>query len=734
VNFEAIDAKQIKLLENRFTRVSQARFIRLLSQFNYTQANAIHLIPFLFHLNHPVLPGYVDKQTPCGLPSYTPDQLAIQLAKGISKTFEFKPRAYFKYEIASLYLMGSMGTLGQSFTSDLDLWVCITEAMSSKQRNKLTQKINLISEWLKSLGIVLNGYLVHCDDFKNQRHKKLDQESCGDTQNYLLLDEFYRTAIWLVGKKPLWWIVSATKNYDDYKSDLIAAHIIDQQEWIDFGEIRSIPTEEYVSASLWHFYKAIESPYKSLVKLILLEVYANQLNQDELLSNEYKALIYQGIDDLNKLDPYAMLLEKAESILKQKPERLEFLRRAFYLKVGCKIELTNKTKPDWRYQNIYDLVKIWGWNQARLNHLNQRLNWNVVELLKERKDLIRELNHSFEFLSSLANDQAAVNEASQEEFYQLKKQLDAVFYEKPNKLLKINYDITKGLLERELTLVEKNNIVDANQAEWLIYIGSIEQKELVFRQPFASDSNLFNLLAWCCYNQIIAFNSSYRVYSENSFYTDKKLQDLVKDLDLHCQAMTQLNQSNFSNNQKVNHIAIYINSQQDPLALEKQQGIYSILEETDIFCWGQNKINLVEQFDLYITNSWNENKVFSYQSKTAWIDFVIEYIEFFDSDQDLLEQQLSFFDQSELPSHYFQERLIELICQWKLLSKQSKTENKNYYYMAFGKGYIRINFNPDKITYNFYSDKNKLEQAIQKNSKQLSSITFDPYLKEIENN
>jgi len=89
VNFQVVDSK---LIEQRFTRLSETRFIKLLSHFNYAQANAIHLIPFLFHVNHPLLPGYVDKNTPCGLPNYSPNQLAIQLAKGISKSFEFKPR------------------------------------------------------------------------------------------------------------------------------------------------------------------------------------------------------------------------------------------------------------------------------------------------------------------------------------------------------------------------------------------------------------------------------------------------------------------------------------------------------------------------------------------------------------------------------------------------------------------------------------------------------------------
>ncbi len=721
VNFQVVDSK---LIEQRFTRLSETRFIKLLSHFNYAQANAIHLIPFLFHVNHPLLPGYVDKNTPCGLPNYSPNQLAIQLAKGISKSFEFKPRAYFKYEVASLYLMGSMGTLGQSFDSDLDLWVCITDELDIDQRVKLKRKINLISQWLKTLGITLNGYLVHCDDFKTHQQKSLSEESCGDTQNYLLLDEFFRTAIWLSGKKPLWWVIPPDKNYQGYQEQLNRQRI-KQHDWIDFGEVESIPVNECFTASLWHFYKAIESPYKSLVKLILLEVYARDLSHKQLLSTEYKTLVYQDVTDIEKLDPYAMLLQKAESILKHQPERLEFLRRAFYLKTSCKIELKNKIKQDWRYQEIYQLVKAWGWNQARLDYLNQRLDWNVSHLLKERQHLIRELNQSFDFLSGLGNKEERLENTNQEELKLLKRQLDAVFLEKTGKLLKINYGITKGLLETEVTLFKKA------EKQWLIYSSALEQSELALRQPFYLAESIFQLLAWAVYNKIISLTTSYRVYSDNLLYTDESLNKLVKNLLAENNLLEKSNSPDFLQQEKTNQIAIYLNTKNDPLSLEKEQGIYSVVEEADIFSWGKNTVNLIEQFDLLLVNSWGEYSTRSYQAKTAWLDFFIEYLDGFQSDSEFITKQLQLFNQSELPDHYFQDRLMSLLDTWNQLVGFSQNEQKPYVYlMALGDGYLRIAFEPGQVSYDFYSSKDKLIETLDKNN--LIECLIDPYLKGID--
>ena len=113
----------------------------MLSSFNLTQSDAIKLLPLLFHVNHPMLPGYVDKSTPSGIPSYSPKRIRKKkIAKTVSRSFKYQSRAYLRYQIVSLYLMGSTGTLAQSIRSDLDLWVCIDQQLDDKAKQKLQQK------------------------------------------------------------------------------------------------------------------------------------------------------------------------------------------------------------------------------------------------------------------------------------------------------------------------------------------------------------------------------------------------------------------------------------------------------------------------------------------------------------------------------------------------------------------------------------------------------------------
>lgn len=189
MNTDEIDQKQLKTICQDFITLSEQRFTRMESSLSPTQADYLKLLPLLFHVNHPMLPGYIDKFTPCGLPNYMPSMLQKQIAKTVSQSFEYKPRAHLKYRIASLFLMGSMGTLGQSNSSDIDLWICLSEPLEKSLLVKLEGKGTKIRQWLATVGIELNYYLVNLDDFSRNKSKQIEVDSCGNTQNFLLLED-----------------------------------------------------------------------------------------------------------------------------------------------------------------------------------------------------------------------------------------------------------------------------------------------------------------------------------------------------------------------------------------------------------------------------------------------------------------------------------------------------------------------------------------------------------------
>ncbi|WP_444996353.1 class I adenylate cyclase [Aliikangiella sp. IMCC44359] len=701
-----IDPKQLKSLQKSFTILSEKRLLRMLDNFNMAQSDCIKLLPLLFHVNHPMLPGYVDKSTPCGIPNYFPSNLEKKIVKTISRTFEFKSRAYLKFEIAGLYLMGSTGTLGQSVHSDLDLWVCLSESLAKEAFHKLSKKAKLISQWMETKGIELNCYLVFQDQFQDNSKKQLGKDSCGNTQNYLLLDEFYRTAVWLCGRQPLWWLIPPGEEYDDYAYHLINEKRLESGDWIDFGGITEIPAAEYFSAALWQLYKSIESPYKSSVKLLILEIYARYFPQTGLLSTQYKELIYKGITDINQLDPYFLVLGYAEDFLQKQPQRLEFLRRAFYLKTGVKIHLSKDNSRNWRYQQIKKLVERWGWKQSRLDYLNNRINWKINFVLKERSELVRQLTHSYHFISNFARVQGVLDQVSQIELVSLGRMLYAAFERRIGKIDCVNTKIVKNLVEPSVTIAQKNQ-------EWKLYLGAVSAEKIIIHHAVYTSESFFSILAWCVCNQVIDRHCNFQIYSNDYFFSRSVASDLTKDLlSLIGKKSVSFEEKEFDKPAHTTQMGIYINTSQDPLKLEKESGIYSIGEKEDCFNWGQNKINLLPQFDIFWVNSWGEYGCKSFSGEFAWIALFVEYRHILIENDDCV----AFFSRKIPDLIEYKKRILQLFRQWNKLMIDSLRKNKSTrYLMSVGDGFLRIDFYGKQVSYKYFHQPVHLLHSLSEN-------------------
>ncbi|WP_156495002.1 hypothetical protein, partial [Oleiphilus sp. HI0128] len=88
------------------------------------------------------------------------------------------------------------GTLAHSEASDVDLWLCFDPGLGEDAMASLAEKAKKIDDWANSLGLELHTFLMNAEKFKaGHLNNRMDKESSGSAQHYLLLDEFYRTAI-----------------------------------------------------------------------------------------------------------------------------------------------------------------------------------------------------------------------------------------------------------------------------------------------------------------------------------------------------------------------------------------------------------------------------------------------------------------------------------------------------------------------------------------------------------
>src|SRR5699024_8321853 len=157
--------------------------------------------------------------------------------------------------------------------------------------------------------------------------------------------------------------------YQQAVDELCQQGVIKRQAWLDFGPLTTLSSAEYYGASLWQIYKSIDSPYKSVLKALLLESYTWTYPSTELLAAEMRILLATNNELYYQLDHYYIMLERITRYLIaiHDEERIELARRCFYLKTGEK--LTQKRKNNWRRRMLTELVKSWGWSEAYLGQL-----------------------------------------------------------------------------------------------------------------------------------------------------------------------------------------------------------------------------------------------------------------------------------------------------------------------------------------------------------------------------
>ena len=388
--------------------VNQGRIARAMESLAPRQQRFLRLLALFFHVNHPSLPGYVSDCTPAGVSGYEPDAAVISTAKRLAREFTYASNPERRQPIHSVFLMGSLGTLAQTDQSDMDVWVCHGPQLTEAERKALKRKCQRLEMWAASQGFEAHCFLIDTQRFAQGEHEvQLCTENGGTTQHHLLLDEFYRTAIWLAGRTPLWWYVPACEEfrYAEFTRATRDQPLMDSDEVVDLGHLARIPSNEFLGAGLWQLFKGIESPHKSVLKLLLIEVYASEHPHVNCLSLDFKRAVHANPLNLDELDPYVGVYRRIERYLigVGDLQRLERVRRSLYLQVNRKLTgPTVHVGRQWQRQLLERLTVEWGWDQCTRAALDNRSHWDAEQVSHERLAVARELSVSYRFLRQFA--------------------------------------------------------------------------------------------------------------------------------------------------------------------------------------------------------------------------------------------------------------------------------------------------------------------------------------------
>ncbi len=726
---EEISKKDLHAISQRFKNLHLLKLQRIQQFLRLRQHVFLDLLALIFHQNHPLLPGFISSDTPAGIPNYTPTRATLKAARLHTRNFKYKRRALKNHGIEGLFLMGSVSSIAFTKTSDMDIWLCHETNLSQGDLEKLQNKATAIEKWAASLGLEVHFFMIDSEQFRNGKGTPISTESSGKTQHYLLLEEFYRTAIYVAGKIPAWWIVPPHEdhNYPAYLEHLLQKRFISQHEIIDLGGLDTVPVEEFISATLWHIYKAIYSPHKSLLKLLLMESYASEFPQPKWLCSELKQAIYQGQFLINDLDPYFLIYRKVEKYLQKTnaKKRVNLVRKCLYLKIMEPSEkFTDLQTHHIRKAFVENIARRWEWQESSLEEFGNRDSWNIASAIQEHATIVRQLTQCYRMNLGFTKSHLQANYQYGEDSKLIGRKLSSFLEKKPDKVEIISTRNTIQVKEHEVSILEIP-VAEKNMG-WALFLGNKIIGNAVNHEPIKTCWCLTGILAWMVVNGLYHKKLKIQVRSASLLLKASDIHLTLSQID---QFLTQYYSAEDKSleiyrQRKTLVASLMIINLGIELPESGEDGLVIMSERSDALSYGQARENFIHTVDQISISSWGEI-VFSQQ-------YGVEGL--FNNFSDLINKSKDI--ESPAP--------IDFICHTPLRARSIISRIKNIYqtllrfYVAGadansvryilpnGQAYCMFQETNESLNYYKIDTEAQLFDELEKSQDTFSAVHFDP--------
>ncbi|BCX88472.1 adenylate cyclase, class 1 [Methylomarinovum tepidoasis] len=587
-----ISRRDLNHLIRRFLHFHRQRLQLLADTFSPRQRDALALLPLLLHQHHPALPGYDLGPAPAGIRDYRPDPFMRRAARRHFPGLDHRLRGHSEAPLLALFLMGSVGSIAFSRGSDLDLWICHRGDLESGDLAALQAKCRAIEDWMAGFGLELHCFLVSPEALRRGIPPALSKESAGSTQHILLLEEFYRTAIHLAGQRPLWWLVPPEweGRYREYADFLLGKRFIDPGGLIDLGGLEQLPTQELVSAGLWHLHKALDAPHKALLKLLLLLDYAADHPQPRWLATTIKAAVYAGPPDPFVLDPYLLLYHRATEAAQRtgSPALVQLARHCFALKIG-----DAERHPDYRRLTA-TLVQ-----RGELSPPRRRGTLAITQALEEWQALTDALENAYATIRHLAGEP----DSSTADMQRLTRRLQAVLGSRPGKVPVIRLQATP---EPWLQLSR-----DPETERWQIALPGKSPT------PLHQADTLLGALAWSWVNRLAVPATRWQL-PPGTPVTAAELAALNRELRRFLQAAGEPELDAFARPARLQRALLAANPGRPT---RPRRGDFEIASARfDPLDYGAERRSLLQTVEILTLNTWGEWESQRYQGLEGWFD------------------------------------------------------------------------------------------------------------------
>ena len=460
--------------EDRFLNQNKLSLLMAFDIFKSRQAVFFQVLPLLLHENI-ALPGQppIHDKTPCGIEQYLPTDQVMQLLPEVTEDRNHTPGPSRAPRIEGLFTMGSVGSLAQTHESDIDYWVCVKEeAMTRQELQLLNKKLALLEAFAaQKFKLTITFFVVDVLKARNNDFGGSSQESSGSAQSRLLKEEFYRTMIHVAGKLPLWAVIPtpiSLNYYNTLKGQVDG--VTRSNRYMDLGDIHAIPVNEYFGASIWQMFKWLKSPFKSVIKMGLLENYIQSYGKEALLCNQYKDLWMNSGSSvtLAETDAYVILLEHLLKYYRSvnDAKSMGLLLTCFFLKLGIdKAGVAEQSVSRLRSMLLESCLDKWGWKMDRVVELGRFKEWPYERVQRLSNSIENHMLAKYHRVKTGFETNAQELMISREDRQALERKVDTMFREKPFKIRR------KLLVSRSDHLFNRLHLKhDAKAGEkWVLY-------------------------------------------------------------------------------------------------------------------------------------------------------------------------------------------------------------------------------------------------------------------------
>ncbi len=687
------------------------------------------VLPLLFHANHPSFPGYVSKKTPVGVADYQPNKNTLDAARKLVRSFDYKKKALPRYDIHSMFLMGSSGTIAYSESSDFDIWICHRSDLSGPQLNELKGKAEAIEKWADEYNLEVHFFLMDAEKFKQGGIVELSVESSGSAQHHLLLEEFYRTGLLLAGRYPVWWLVppAEEKNYDAYVEKLKLRRDIRDSETIDFGGLPEAPAEEFLGAALWQLYKGVDSPYKAVLKLMLMETYASEYPNVSLLCIQFKQEIHDGEIDLIRLDPYIMLDNKLAEYLSSdhQIEKLELVRRCFYFKVNERLgKPVNEKYLTWQRETMEELTTSWGWSRVYMEMLDTRATWKINRVVDERRSLVDALTQGYQFLSKFAREHVQLSMISQRDLHILGRKLYAAFERKAGKIEIINRGVSDDVVENYLTFYHVGR-----DEGWMLFSGNISSEEVFSIKPLKRAHSVVELAAWCFFNRLADDRTVVMLVGKDISINMNEIRSITRVFENLFPAARLVSSSmeDLTGSPSMVRAVLFVNVAAEEMDLHVREGKHLTSNRTDALSYGGICKNLINSFDFVFQTSWQEVLTFRYSGPKGLLDCLRAYFQWTPRSKGVPPPQVKIQCDVSGRAMVIQKRVEELFEDVRECFYSDRHPESVRYLFCIGRSHYLLRLENDALAYSQHDTFNELLNKLSEPTEQFSPVVVDRY-------